>query len=320
MKKELSFRTDLAIDIAEVRKVSSESGLVTEESTKNGVSVNRIKITTDDAAEKFGKAKGNYITVDLSGAFIDATTHTAAVDVIAGEISNLLHGLNSSKKEKSVLVVGLGNDNMSSDAIGPGAAEGILVTRHLKEYMPELYSELNLSNVSVLIPRVLGQTGIESADIIKAAIDKTSPDAVVVIDALASRSMTRLCKTVQITDTGITPGSGVGNDRDELSSNTLGLPVIAIGIPTVVDSVTLTSEVIRSASEKIEEGIEDDEVYGDFVSRLSEIIESDGVGMVVTPKDIDRSVVKCSRLLSLAINKALHYGLTQEEINALLDI
>jgi spore protease len=186
--------------------------------------------------------------------------------------------------------------------------------------MPELYSELKLSNVSVLIPRVLGQTGIESADIIKAAIDKTSPDAVVVIDALASRSMTRLCKTVQITDTGITPGSGVGNDRDELSSNTLGLPVIAIGIPTVVDSVTLTSEVIRSASEKIEEGIEDDEVYGDFVSRLSEIIESDGVGMVVTPKDIDRSVVKCSRLLSLAINKALHFGLTQEEINALLDI
>ena len=320
MFDKLNMRTDLALDIAEVSKVTEDEGFYVEETTGKGITVTRVRITEASAEEKYGKARGNYVTVDLSGAFSDTEAHTAAVETTAKEISDLLYRNTVNRESASVLVVGLGNSSMSSDAVGPKTAESVLVTRHIKEYMPELFESLKLSNVSAIIPGVLGQTGIESADIIKAAIAKTSPDAVLVIDALASQMMKRLCTVVQITDTGITPGSGVGNDRAELSQKTLGVPVVAIGIPTVVDTLTLAAELIRSAVSELEDKYGSDAAYGRFVSEISDSVSEDGLGLVVTPKDIDRSVVKCARLLSLAINKALHYGLEQEEINALLDL
>ena len=322
--------TDLAIEIKEMHKLSENDGFSEEEFTTKGITVSRVKISGDKAAEQLNKKKGEYITIDLKDAFSDTETHTSAVDVTASEIEKLIYQDGHDGKEKSALVVGLGNKLLTSDSVGPKAIENLLVTRHIKEHMPELFKTLNLNSVSALIPGVLGQTGIETFEIVKSTTEKIKPDVIIVVDALASRRMNRLCRTIQISNTGICPGSGVGNKRDELSQQSLGIPVISIGIPTVVDAATLTADTIELALEKIK--LQLDENNAEIIDAFNAFEENDGdeiirdtlspfdLNLIVTPKDIDRLMEKCARLLGLALNKALHGGLEQEEINALLGL
>ena len=216
----------------------------------------------------------------------------AIADVISAEILSMLcAGTNtdSLSSDFSVFVAGLGNSKIISDAIGPETVDRISVTRHLKDRDPNLFNELKMCSISALSPNVLGKTGIESAEIIKASIEKTAPDAVIVIDALAARSVERLARTIQISNTGITPGAGIGNFRSELSRQVLGVPVISIGIPTVVDSSVLAFDMLTAAG----------------ISNIPQDID-DKLGAInnffVTPKEIDVIIEKAAILLARSLD------------------
>ena len=322
-------RSDLATEIIKIKKTDEKDGILTEEFTSNGIIINKITVKTENAAKNIGKPCGTYITVDLSGAFSSDETHTKAVDAIAEELKELI----GEDLSDSAMIVGLGNSELTSDAIGPQTVSGLIVTRHLKQHLPEVYSAMPLRETAAFLPGVLGHTGIESAETVKAIAKIVEPKVLIIIDALASRKVDRLCSTVQISDTGISPGSGVGNDRKEISEKTVGIPVIAIGIPTVVDATTLALDLFEEASKRIREEKSGDtkkaaEIFEDFdklsneaeqiIRKVLSSSESGEGEMIVTPRDIDVIVNKSARLLSLALNKALHGHLEQEEINALL--
>ena len=207
--------------------------------------------------------------------------------------------------EGETLVVGLGNEEITPDSIGPRAVKKLLVTRHIKGIDPVLYDDAGFGNVAAIVPGVLGQTGIESAEIIKSVCDSIKPKCVVVIDSLASRRLARLATTVQISNGGISPGSGVSNKRAELSDRTLGVPVISIGVPTVVDAATLAYDLLE------EHKGQPDEEFAEIIER---VLAGDGKNMFVTPKDNDVIAIETAKLLSTAINLALH-NISVEEIN-----
>lgn len=317
LNTEFNIRTDLAAEIKEFKKLSEKDGVLDMSSEQKGIAFREVKITTDEAAEKTGKPKGTYITVDFGGAFSDDDVFTNAAEVIADKIRSLV----GSDLAQNAMLVGLGNAALTSDSVGPATLHSVIVTRHLKENLPEIYNKLPLRELSALSPGVLGQTGIETADIIKAVAEKIKPSVVVVIDALASRRAERVCSTVQMSDTGISPGSGVGNDRQEISQKTLGVPVISIGVPTVVDTATLALDTFETVSKN--PGNEKyAELFGEngmTYSTVCEALSGASANMIVTPRDIDVLVRKSSKLLSVALNKALHGELSEEDISALLN-
>lgn len=294
-----SRRTDLAVEIKQ--SIEDVEGVREENEEKRGIKINRVYITSDEAAEKFGKEKGVYVTVDFDGAFGEDAIYSAAVEVIAEEIKTL-----GGADICPALVVGLGNDDLTSDALGPLTSDGLIVTRHLKTYAKNLYDNLRLGDVAAIIPGVLGKTGIESAEIVKAAAEKITPKTIIIIDALAARQMKRLCSTVQISNTGIRPGSGVGNARTELTKDSVGTPVISIGIPTVVDAFTLALDIVQNIGEE-------------DCRRISAAMSPYEKNLIVTPKDIDSLVIKCAKLLSSSLNKVFHPYISEEEIRMLTE-
>lgn len=232
------FGTDLAIERREITNSGKNDGVTVKKRRVKSVSVTEIEITTDAGAEKLGKPVGTYVTVELppfSSEFDDADSRMFAV---RDEIKKLLP-----KNTSGVLVVGLGNSDITPDALGPKTAKDIFSTRHITKSLAEEVGLPSLRPVSSASPGVLGQTGIESAEMIRGIMNETSPDAVITVDALSARSIKRLGCTVQMTNTGIVPGSGVGNHRAEISRKTLGVPVIAIGVPTVVDAAALVFDI-----------------------------------------------------------------------------
>lgn len=294
-------RTDLALEATELfreetGKVSSIPGVLAREKQRGGYKVSTVEILDARGEAALGKPKGKYVTVELD-AFIrrEENAFTEAVEILADELRDMLHFPVSS----SIMVAGLGNRDITPDAIGPCALDNLMVTRHLREKLPEYFGTFR--PVSALRSGVLGTTGIESGDIIAAVSAATKPAAVVAIDALASRSMDRLCRTVQIADTGIVPGSGVGNARQALSRKTLGVPVIAVGVPTVVDAATLSYELAGTA------GLDVSQQSLDALA-----------GMIVTPRDIDKNVADISKLIGYALNLALHDNLTIEDVDMFL--
>lgn len=311
----MKLRTDLAVETKEIYRLSEEDGFI-EEITEGDIPVTTVRITKQKAAELTGKPMGRYTTIYFDGAFSDDDLFDRAIDV-AAEVLRTYFG-----DVSSVLAVGLGNEHMTSDALGPNIVSRLIVSRHLKEGLPDLYSELALGELSVLRPGVLGQTGIESAELIRAAVKQTKPDCLLIFDALASRKADRLCATIQISDTGITPGSGVGNHRDPINRETVGVPVICVGIPTVVDAATLTVDALNQAKDTL----------GEEAAHLAELWEADdgrelrrAMGgyennLVVTPQDIDVLIKKAAKLLSQAANKAIHGNLSREEIDMLSEI
>lgn len=320
-------RSDVAAEVAETFTLDESSGVKKTEFSYNGIDITRINITTDKASEILQKEKGEYITIDLKNSFEDDSVFENAVEAVNGELSSVIKRIVNSD-DFSAIIVGLGNVDLTSDSVGPDTVKGIIVTKHIKENMPKLYESMNFNTVSAISPGVLGQTGIESSVIVKSVTEKVKPDIVILIDSLASHYPNKLCGTVQISDTGISPGSGVGNHREELSFKTLGVPVLTIGVPTVVDTVTLTGNImyqildkLKSATDKSEitaydrlSSAWDDSVLDVFKSKISE----SSLNFIVTPKDIDCLVKKVSHLISLALNKSLHNNISQEDINALL--
>ena len=275
----MNARTDLAIEkdsfISGDRPKGIRRKIFETEKTK----ITRISVLDKEAAEAMGKPVGEYITVELDEFSYDTELLDDRMKSISTQISSLLP-----KGDGTVLVAGIGNKDITPDALGPRCAEGIFSTRHITSELAEEIGLDFLNPVCSLATGVLGQTGIETGEIIKSVADAIKPKAVIVIDALAAAGLERLGRTVQITDTGITPGSGVGNKRAEISKNTLGVPVIAIGVPTVVDAVTLAKDMTgnKTATESAE-----------------------AQNMMVTPREIDVMIERAAKLISLCVNCAL---------------
>ena len=298
-------QTDLAVE-------AHESYVGDGSHTPSGVQVNvkefgdlkrtLVKITSGHAEQMLQKKQGDYITIEYGKLqFMSDENKNKLTDLVEYEIKELLKKKNVSK-EGNVLVVGLGNDDITPDAIGPLTVSKLEVTRHLFSFLPK-EKRGKLRSVSALAPGVLGTTGIETQEIIAAVTEKTKPSAIIAIDALASRSMDRLGRTIQVADTGIEPGSGVGNKRKGLNFESLGVPVIAVGVPTVADAATVADDAVAAVLSKLgSDGFNDDERYN-FVKNS---MGSEAASMMVTLKEIDLIVSCISEILADGINYALH--------------
>lgn len=321
-----SVRTDLAIEAHEMYCESSAietdiEGVEIESEEKDGnIQVTRVHIRNAEGERKIGKSIGNYITIEVPDRFYDSNEvyeeacHTCAKEL--GRIINL-------NKDDTVLVVGLGNRNITADSLGPKVVQSLMVTRHLKKYIPEEIDE-RIRPVCALAPGVLGLTGIETSEVIQGITEKVSPDMIIVIDALCSRRMERLNRTIQISDTGITPGAGVGNVRMAIDKKTLGIPVIAIGVPTVVDAATIASDSIDLMIENLKENAHENlPLYKmlttiqeeDKLSLIRQVIAASHGDFVVASKDVDTVVEDISSVVANGINISLHEGIGLEDID-----
>ncbi len=293
-------RTDLALEARELwqesaGKTTRLAGVKATKRKQEGYPVTRVDILDQRGEEALGKPRGTYLTVDLTTFWQRREDFfQRAVRAVGAPLKELV------PTEGPVLVVGLGNRAMTPDAVGPLAADHVLVTRHLISAMPRQFS--GFRPVSVLRTGVLGTTGVESAESVRGLAAEVKPACVIAVDALASRRTGRVCAAVQLSDTGIIPGSGVGNHRSPLNAGTLGVPVIAIGVPTVVDSATLAADLLE------ESGVTDYD---------AEALQKSRQNLMVTPRDIDQQVRDLGKVIGYGINWALQ-DLEIDEMNALL--
>ena len=363
MDKELdlskySVRTDLAVEARELVQTPGEPGKNQGASIKgtemseretDGVTITTVKVTPEGAKE-IGKKPGLYVTLEVQGIREQDTALQQKVEkIFAAELAAFLEAQGIAK-DASCLVVGLGNWNVTPDALGPAVIENLVITRHLFELQPDSVEE-GFRSVSGIAPGVMGMTGIETSDVIMGVVGKSSPDFILVIDALAAASVSRVNSTIQISDTGIHPGSGVGNKRKELSRETLGIPVIAIGVPTVVDAVSITSDAIDyilkhfgkemreggrpsralapagfSFGKKVklkEEDLPDEEHRQTFMGIVGtleeeekrrliyEVLSPIGHNLMVTPKEVDTFIEDMANLIANGVNAALHESIDQ---------
>ena len=293
-------RTDLALEARELWQESAErttrlQGVKATKAKQEGYPVTRVDILDERGEQALGKPRGSYRTVDLTTFWQRKPDFfERAVRVVGSQLKALVPA------EGPVLVVGLGNRAMTPDAVGPLATDSVLVTRHLIAAQPRHFS--GFRPVAVQRTGVLGTTGVESAEAVRGLAAQVEPALIIAIDALASRRVGRVCAAVQLSDTGIIPGSGVGNHRSALNRETLGVPVVAIGVPTVVDSVTLAADLLE------ESGITDYD---------GEALRKSRQNLMVTPRDIDQQVRDLGKVIGYGINWALQ-DLEIEEMNALL--
>lgn len=308
-----NFRTDLALErrdiYQKINKLQEIDGVEsTEEDVNENVKVSRVKITNQNGEQALGKPIGNYVTIDvkkLKLAGEDEIQKTS--ETVTNELRKIidLH----TDKQGDILVVGLGNIYVTPDSLGPKVINEIDVTRHIIKYLPQ-YIDEGTRPVSAISPGVLGTTGIETVEILKGIVDNIHPKLLIVIDALASRSIERISSTIQISDTGIVPGAGVGNTRQEISQNTLGIPVVAIGIPTVVELATLVSDGIDIFIDRLQEKAESNEYLNKLQQndKYEEVKEALNVGeynMIVTPKEIDDLIENMKDIVARGINFAI---------------
>ncbi len=293
----LERRTDLALEAHELRRAQAEkvSGASAREHETFGYGVTVVEVTERAAARALGKPMGTYVTLDLRPYWEHADD---AFERAATAVGTELRALIGEGEVKTALVAGLGNAAMTPDAVGPQTAEHVLVTRHLMRES----AFAGLTAVSVLVPGVLGRTGMEAVETIRGAVRTVHPDVLIAVDALASRSLARVCTTVQLSDTGIVPGSGVGNRRRALNRASLGIPVIAVGVPTVVDAGTLALDILEEAGAELPD---------------PSALRGRGRGVMVTPRDIDAQIRELARVVGYGINLALQ-PLSYRELCALM--
>ncbi len=282
----MNFRTDLAVENYEIMPQKEHSGIEVKEFSFKDANVSRIEVLDENGERAVGKPKGMYVTVEVMPFARQAHFIDAGLQVLTDEMRNIL------PKKGSVLVVGLGNIAITPDAFGPKCASMIFATRHIKGELLKATGFEGLRSVSAFSTGVLGNTGAEAAELIKGTVDVIKPDFVITVDALAARSVNRLGNTVQICTTGITPGSGVGNAREEINEKTLGVPVFALGVPTVVDAGTLIHD------------------YTDGSCSCDE----DAGAMMVTPREVDLMIERSAKMVSLAINCALNPQISAEDM------
>ncbi len=309
-----NFRTDLASERRDIYKQASKEkgeidGIESEkQEIDENIKVEKVIITNENGEKAIGKPKGNYITIDVKNLKIAQEDEiNKASEVLSTELKKILDS--HIDKQGEVLVVGLGNIYVTPDSLGPKVINEIDVTRHIINYLPQ-YVEEGTRMVSAIAPGVLGTTGIETVEILKGIVDNIHPKLVIVIDALASRSIERISSTVQLSDTGIVPGAGVGNTRSEISIKTLGIPVVAIGIPTVVETAVLVNDSLDLFIEKLQ----DEAKSNDYLNRLREednyeeikeaLIPKD-YNLIVTPKEIDSLIENMKEIVSRGINGSL---------------
>ncbi len=297
MREDYSIHTDLALedkerfesDNVEISGVSVEE--VYHEDTE--IQVTTVKILTENGAKIMRKPVGTYITMEAPN-MMDLEVENR--QDVATEIAQYLKQvLELTKKDYTVLVVGLGNREVTPDALGPRVVEELHVTRHIiREYGKYALNDKESHMVSAIAPGVMAQTGMETSEVVRGIVDEIKPDFVIAIDALAARNTKRLNRTIQIADTGINPGSGVGNHRKGITKETMGVPVIAIGVPTVVDAAT----IVRDTIENFADTLEPTEKH----EAINQLIAPHLYGMFVTPKDIDETIVRLASLVSDALN------------------
>ena len=290
----LTVRTDLAVEARALwRESAGETtrlkGVAAREEQVEGMTVTRVEILDQEGARALGKPEGTYLTLDVSPLWRrEEDAFPRAVRAVAALLGPLL------PEEGPVLAAGLGNQAMTPDALGPRSLDHLLVTRHLGEALPQLRP------VAGLGAGVLGTTGMEVAEWVRGAAEQVGPAAVIVVDALAARDLERLCATVQIADTGLVPGSGVGNHRMALNRETLGVPVISVGVPTVVDAETIARDLLGEAG------------------AVPKALNGRGRRFFVTPESIDQKIRDLSKVLGYGINLALQESLALEDLEALL--
>jgi spore protease len=322
----INVRTDLVLEAREIYKENHKNepdidGIEVIEEFEKDINVTTVKVKNQEGAEKIGKPKGNYITIDMP----EFTAYDGeTMDRVSLVVSEVLGRLINNDVKKTALIVGLGNWQVTPDALGPKVTEKIMITRHLQTVMPEVIDD-SVRPVSSISPGVLGITGIETVEIIKGVVERIKPDLVICIDALAARRVERVNSTIQIGDTGISPGAGVGNNRKQINQENLGVKVIAIGVPTVVDAITITNDTIDLVVDSL---IKSSSSGTDFYKMLKsldknekenlikEVISSKtNLDMIVTPKDIDLIINSLSKIIANGINMALQPNMDMEEIN-----
>ncbi len=317
MLRNYSVRTDLALE--EKERFESDNveiqGVILEEDydEEREIRVTRVQIETENGAKAMGKPVGTYLTLEAPNLAVpDEQYHMEIASQLSRYIRELIDK-NAKGKEKdiSILVVGLGNRDVTPDALGPYVADHLCVTRHIvKEYGKYAMGMEHTSMISAVVPGVMGQTGMETTEIVRGIVKETHPDMVIAVDALAARNSRRLNRTVQIADTGIHPGSGVGNHRCGMTEESLGVPVIGIGVPTVVDAATIVNDTMENfiraleSSDSLKGAGEVLRSYnaGEKYEFIKELIAPHLNGMFVTPKDVDEMVHQISHTISEALN------------------
>ena len=279
-----NIRTDLAVEAHELSRCEAKNateidGVISDVRTEDGITVTNIEITNENGSKALGKAIGNYITIESPNLKYSIDIYERVCTLISEEIRTMA----DIKSDSLTLVVGLGNRDITPDALGTEVVSRLLVTHHIKQNMKD-----NISGVCALIPGVLGTTGIETAEIIKAVSEKVKPNLIIAVDAMAAADIRRVSTTVQISDTGIQPGAGVGNNRECLNEETIGAKVIAIGVPTVIDAATIS---------KVE-------------------IPKELAPLMVTTKDIDLVIERTAKTVANGINLALHRDMTLRDIES----
>ncbi|MBR5155139.1 MAG: GPR endopeptidase [Clostridia bacterium] len=319
-------RTDLALEAKELHfkdttPNADSDGITAESETKDfGIRINRVKILNKKGQEKLSKPQGTYVTIELPDPnIVSQEAYEEACHTCAKELSALSASLNT----ETTLVLGLGNRNITADALGPKTVDSVLVTRHLLQYMPEEIDS-RLRSVCAISPGVLGITGVETAEIVKGVCERVNPTLVIAIDALCSRHISRINNTIQIADTGITPGAGIGNRRMSIDKDTLGVPVIVIGVPTVVDAATIAGDTIDKIIEELKANANGNTPLYNMLTTLAEedrypmikeVLTPDHGDFVVTPKEIDSSVENIAKIIANGINIALHDGISLADVD-----
>ena len=313
-KEQYNFKTDLASERRDIYQKANNleqiDGIEAEQEDINeNIKIERVKITNKNGEKAIGKPIGNYITIDIKKL---KTARDEDIEKSAETLSNELRkiiDIHVDRKEE-ILIVGLGNVYVTPDSLGPKVINEIDVTRHLIRYMPQYVNEETRA-VSAISPGVLGTTGIETVEILKGIVDNVKPKLLIVIDALASRNIERISSTVQLSDTGIVPGAGVGNTRAEISKNTLGIPVIAMGIPTVVETAVLVNDCLDLFITKLQQNAESDERLNqlkekDNYEEIKEAIAPQDYNLIVTPKEIDDLIENMKDIVARGINFAIN--------------
>lgn len=310
----MDFRTDLALERRDIYRKANKMeeeipGIETEESEDGeNIRTTRVKIVDKAGEEALGKPIGTYVTIDIRNLKVAAEED---IEKAALNVNRELQAIINKhiQPEEDILVVGLGNLQVTPDSLGPKVIQDIDITRHLLRYAPE-YLEPNTRPVSAVSPGVLGTTGIETQEILKGIIENVNPKLVIVIDSLASKSIERISSTIQIADTGIVPGAGVGNQRKELSQNTLGIPVIAIGVPMVVEAATIAADSLNLFIEKMQKEAKSNDYLNqlkeeDKYTIIKEALVEEKFDLIVTPKEIDDLIENMSSVVARGINKSL---------------
>lgn len=325
-----SRRTDLVLEAHEILKeqylkepsgqVKEPPGVEVENAGDEDIRITRVRVTSLAGESAIGKPMGDYVTLEIPGIKgNDQSLYENTCKALAKELTGIIR----LGPKSTILIIGLGNWNVTPDALGPKVVSSVMVTRHLLEYVPEEVDE-GVRPVCAVAPGVLGITGIETGEIVKGIVERVKPDIVIAIDALASRKMERVNTTIQLSNTGISPGSGVGNKRMDLSRATLGVPVIALGVPTVVDAATMANDaidlVIDSLIEHAPQGtdfynmlktIDRNEKY----QMIQEVLQPYVGNLIVTPKEIDEVVEKIAKVIANGLNISLHQGISLEDVN-----